>query len=70
ASAHVNAIEKIHDSVLEIPNFPIKLHRFSVEEKLHWVSGLSEDLKSAYDAWKLPSDMEVSWSKRGKRVKI
>ncbi|QGH33933.1 gfo/Idh/MocA family oxidoreductase [Gracilibacillus salitolerans] len=70
ASAHVNAIFGIHQSVKDIPKFPKHWIAYDEERKLTTVQGLDETLKQCYQQFCLPNDLGVEWSKPGKIVKF
>ncbi|WP_163537999.1 Gfo/Idh/MocA family oxidoreductase [Gracilibacillus sp. YIM 98692] len=70
ASAHVNAIYAMHESVPDIPTFPKQWISYHEEEKLTTVSGLEETLKECYEQSCLPNDLGVEWSSEGKMIKL
>ena len=67
------AIEGMHRSCPDIPEFPASMKRLVEDDKkegLVYVEGLAPALVSAYEQWKLPSDMGVAWAKKGATVKL
>ncbi|CAM4139577.1 Gfo/Idh/MocA family protein [Lederbergia lenta] len=70
ASTHVYSIKAIHESVPDIPDFPDNLMMFDQHHKLHWIDDLDKILLNGYEEWKLPSDMNIEWSKRGKKIEL
>ena len=70
ATAHVNSIHAMHQSVPNIPFFPSQITRRVDEDKLNWIEGLEETLVESYDKWSLPSELGVEWSQKGKTIKV
>ncbi|KAB8131042.1 Gfo/Idh/MocA family oxidoreductase [Gracilibacillus oryzae] len=70
ASAHVNAIYGMHQSVKDVPHFPKKWITVNEEKKLRIVEGLEETLTQCYEQFCLPSDLGVEWSQSGSIVKL
>lgn len=70
ASAHVQSIQAMHESVPNIPTFPDQMVHYDENEKLYWIDGLAEDLTDCYTNWCLPSDLNFKWSIRGKTIRM
>ena len=70
AYQHVLCIDSIHKSVPDIPTFSNELTHVDEETQLTWVDGLDRILTNCYDNWSLPSDQNISWSKRGKTIEV
>ncbi len=72
ASAQTLCINGMHDSVPEVVEFPSELVRVSGhgEKRVTWAEGLAEALDASYEAWKLPSEMGLSWAKAGDVVDV
>lgn len=70
ASAHVQSIQAMHESVPNSATFPEQLVHYEENEKMYWVQGLADDLTDCYNNWSLPSDLNLDWSIRGKTIKI
>lgn len=70
ASAHVQSIQAMHESVPNISSFPEQLVHYEENEKMYWVQGLADDLTDCYNNWSVPSDLNIDWSIRGKTIKV
>ncbi|MBP1969244.1 putative dehydrogenase [Virgibacillus natechei] len=70
ASAHVNCIYAMHQSVPEAPYFPKHLTNYENNQKLYWIDGLADTLLTCFENWRLPSDQNVEWSKKGKTIEF
>ncbi|WP_058306596.1 Gfo/Idh/MocA family protein [Gracilibacillus massiliensis] len=70
ARAHVQAIYGMHQSVQDIPNFPVHWVAYNEENKLTTVQGLDETLKQCYHQFCLPNDLGIEWSTAGDIVKV
>lgn len=70
AFAHTLCINGMHDSVPEIPDFPEELVRREEETKITWVEGLGDTLKRCYDDWRLPSENDIPWARKGRTVSL
>ena len=69
-STHVYSINAMHESVQEIPTFPKGLVTYDQQDKAFSIKGLGEALVDCYDKWKLPSDTNIDWSQRGKKIEF
>src|SRR5699024_1221016 len=68
ASAHVNAIYGMHQSVEDIPEFPQEIIQYDEDEKLTSVKGLETLLTKCYNEFSLPHELGVDWSRVGKKI--
>ena len=62
-------IEAMHAS-MEILDFPSELIKFDEENNIVWVRGLMEELDSSYENWALPSEMNLPWAGKGKKISV
>lgn len=70
STPHAKAIQAMHQSVPEIPEFPPALVQYNEKEKRVSVEGLAETLIECYEKWSLPADLNVKWSQPGKNVQV
>ncbi|GIN72710.1 oxidoreductase [Bacillus sp. J14TS2] len=70
ATPHAKAIQAIHQSVPNIPEFPPAIVQYSESEKLISVEGLADILIECYEKCSLPVDLDVKWSQRGKSIQV
>lgn len=70
ASAHVQTIHAMHQSVPVVPIFPKEITKRDEEQKINWVDGLENILWNSYKNWQLPSTLGVKWSKKGKTISV
>jgi len=73
ASAQTLCINGMQDSMPEIRDFPAGLKHVLEDEsspRRLWVEGLDDVLKTCYAANRLPSEMGIAWSARGRRIKL
>ena len=72
ASAHSQCVWAAQQSTPEIVEFPAPLVRVTGQEPARKtaVDGLDAVLEECYDSWKLPSELGVSWSVRGREVPV
>ncbi len=69
ATAHVRAINGMHESMSTIQTFPTELTQQN--EGLTWVAGLQETLSAAYDQNQLPAELgSVTWARASKLVNM
>ncbi|KRG11153.1 Gfo/Idh/MocA family protein [Lederbergia galactosidilytica] len=70
ATPHAKAIQAMHQSVPEIPEFPPAFIQYNESEKLVSVEGLAETWIDCFEKWSLPSELNIKWSQQGKTVKV
>lgn len=70
ATPHVQSIYAMHQSVPAVPKFPLQITKRDEKQSLNWVEGLEELLLNCYKQWKIPSELNVEWSKKGKTITI
>ena len=63
-------ITAMHESVSDIVPFPEKLINLDEQKKVTWVEGLGDILNQCYDEWRLPSEIDVEWAKRGETIDV
>ena len=69
ATAHVRAINGMHESMPTIQTFPAEL--IQQNDSLTWVAGLQETLIAAYDQNQLPVEVgNVPWARAGKVINL
>lgn len=70
ASAHVTCIHAIHESVPDIPTFPVEFVNHDKAEALNWITGLDKVLMDCYENWCMPNDLNCEWSYQGKTINV
>lgn len=70
AKAHTLCINGAQDSMPDIVDFPNEIIRREGDPIINWVEGLEDVLKDCYKNWILPSEANVTWAKRGKRISL
>ncbi|NGP45180.1 Gfo/Idh/MocA family oxidoreductase [Bacillaceae bacterium SIJ1] len=70
ATPHVQTIDAMHRSVPDIPAFPPEMIHVEQHDKLVWVPELQETLVRCFNEEKLPSELNVPWSKAGKTMTL
>jgi len=70
AMAHTMCINGAQESMSCIVNFPHELIRKDGEPELIWVDGLEDVIKECYRTGNLPSELNVSWAKSGKKISL
>jgi len=72
AMSQTLCLNGIQDSMPEIMSFPKKLLHLEEKEGKQriWVEGLDEVFKQCYEKCLLPSEMGVSWSRKGRKISL
>lgn len=70
ASAQTLCIHGVHESVPSPVPFPEEIINYDTNDRIVWVSELTDVLRQCYDEWKLPHELGVAWAKRGEEVDL
>ncbi|MFC4388751.1 Gfo/Idh/MocA family protein [Gracilibacillus marinus] len=70
ASSQVVAIQAMHQSVEQIPQFPKHWLAIDSSRKLTIVQGLQEVFQQCYTQFCLPNDIGTAWSEQGKMIQL
>jgi predicted dehydrogenase len=65
----INGLQESMPEIVDLPRERIR-HTGEPGHRFRWVEGLSEALWQCHDAWKLPSEMGIDWSKPGRTVDV
>lgn len=71
AFSHTLCINAMQESMPEITTFPnnlIKKGTLKSDDESIFVEGLLDVMTDCYDLWKLPSEINVPWSRSGKKI--
>lgn len=70
AYSHLISIEYIHRSISKVPHFPASIIKQDAHTQQTYVHQLEENFLSCYDAYKLPSEMNILWSQQPTTIQI
>jgi len=70
ASAQSLSIAGVQQSVPNPVTFPAEVINYDENDEIVWVDGLSDVLKECYNEWKMPHELDVSWSQCGETISL
>lgn len=70
AYSHLLSIEYIHRSISTVPHFPSKMIKHDAQTQRTYVHQLEKNFLSCYEAYKLPSEINIPWAHQPITIQI